>query len=113
MNICCQGLDYDDTRITDAKLDEIILKIDKASLKFSDEEGVFQLLDDDSSVSVGAKKLEIKELKDKLSQKDKEIEDYNEMIQNLNDKIIAMEKMLLMDQKEQLYIQKLARESGF
>ena len=105
MNICCGEALDNNIDLQNTKYDEILITLDKTTIKFFEDEGVFKVYDtDDERGALGKKKQEIEDLKLKLELKDKEIEDYEIRIEDLDKKIKNMEKILLMDEKEQQYI---------
>ena len=98
MNICCGGgMEKEDLKFEDFKV-----IVENGVLEFDNNEGVFKYKD--------AKK--IKETKKEKSKLKKEIEDledecqnYREKIKEMDGKIKNLEKILLMDMKENQYIQ--------
>ena len=114
MNICCsEGLDNVDLRKTGFKDDFIYLRLDKTILRFYENEGVFRVLDsDDVGGDLGNKKLELEELKKKIKKKDEEITFYELKLKDLDAKLANMEKVLLMDDKENQYIELLGENNA-
>ncbi len=111
MNICC-GEVLDNTDLKKCPFDNIILKLDKTTLKFLEKKGIFTVLDnDEENGDISNKKKEINDLQLKLETKEREIEDYQSKINDLDDKIENMKKILLMDEKEQQYINILGQEN--
>ena len=111
MNICC-GETLDGLDLRKKGFDTIDLKLDKTILQFYEKEGVFQVLDtDDKNGKIWEKKNELKELKIKLEKKNKEIDDYLIKINDLDKKIKNMEKIILMDEKENQYIEQLGQNN--
>ena len=114
MNICCsEGLDNVDLRKRGFKDDIIYLRLDKTILRFYEKEGVFRVLDsDDVGGDLGDKKLELEELKKKIKKKDEEITFYELKLKDLDAKLANMEKVLLMDDKENQYIELLGENNA-
>ena len=106
MNVCCGSNLGGKPDLTN---DEIFLNLEKTTLKFNEEKGVFTIFDiQDESSPLKKKKDEIRELKHQIKQKEKEIKDYKAKIEEINAKLENMDKILLMDEKEQQYIFYLA-----
>jgi len=104
MNICC-GDNIGHKDLPD-RYDDIFLTLTDATLKFYENEGVFHLYNSNHTGGVlNDKEILLEDLKIKLKQKNEEIEDYHNKINDLDDKIKKMEKILLIDEKEQKYIE--------
>ena len=107
MNICC-GETLDGIDLRENGFDKINLKLDKTLLQFYEKEGVFQVLDTEvENGKLWDKKNEIKELKLKIEKKNKEIDEYQIKLNDLDKKIKNMEKIILMDEKENQYIEQI------
>ena len=111
MNVCC-GENVD--RIVDLPLEDVPFNIDKTELKFLVGRGYYVVYDtNDENNPYGQKKKELNDIDLKMQEKNKEITDYKIKIEDLNNKIKYMEKILLMDEKEQQYIQHLGENNDF
>ena len=104
MNICC-GENIEHNKDLSDKYDPLYLTLSDTTLKFYEKEGLFHVYDSNESKEyINDKQQIIEDLKIKLEQKDEEIEDYKGKINDLDYKIKKMEKILLIDAKEQQYI---------
>ena len=112
MNICCsEGLDNVDLRRKGFD-EKIYLKLDKTILRFFEKDGVFRVLDsEDETGDLGNKKAELEGLKKKIKIKDDEISFYELKIKDIDKKLADLEKVLLMDDKEQQYIELLGENN--
>ena len=109
MNICCGDrlLPEDDYK----DYDDILLTLNKTTLKFNNEEGKFYVLDtDDDNTDLNVKKKVLDELKLKKEAKEREIQDYLIKIKDLDLKLEQMERLLIQDEKEQEYIEFIAKQ---
>ena len=110
MNICCGEALDNNIDLRKSGYDDIYLTLDNTTLKFFEKDGVFRVLDtDDETGDLGMKKKELEDLKLKIEIKNKEIEDYQIKLKDLDKKLANMEKVLLMDEKEQQYIDFLGK----
>ena len=104
MNICCGDNTGHNKDLTD-KYDPLYLTLSETTLKFDENDGLFHVYDSNESRGyINNKKQLIEDLKIQLESKDKEIEDYHIKINDLDYKIQQMEKILLIDEIEQQYI---------
>ena len=95
-------------------LEDTPLNMDKTELIFLINKGFYALYDiNDENNPYGHKKKEIDDLKSKINERNNEIIDYKKKIEDLNNKIKYMEKILLMDEKEQQYIKILGENNDF
>ena len=109
MNICCGDELTGDDDINE--YDDIYLKLNKTTLKFNNEEGIFYVLDtDDANTDLNDKKRLIDELRLKKENKEKEFQDYLIKMRDLDLKLEQMEKLLFQDEKEQEYINLIGRK---
>ena len=119
MNICCgentdehnlvKRGEIDKDEIKDYRIlydDNIYLYLEQTKLKFHEISGVFHV--DDIKPS-GSQKKEIDELKMKIEEKKAKIKLYSKKIRDLDLKLANLEKVLLMDDKEQQYIKLLGK----
>ena len=113
MNICSsEGLDNVDLRRKGYD-DKIYLKLDKTILRFFEKDGAFRVLDsEDETGELGSKKAEIEGLKNKIKIKDNEISFYELKLKDIDRKLADLEKVLLMDDKEQQYIELIGENNN-
>ena len=113
MNICCgEATDgknlvirrEEKGELIDYKInyeDKIYLTLEQKKLRFYENPGVFDL---DKIEPSGNQKKIYDELKSKIIEKEEKIDIYKKKIKDLDLKLANMEKVLLMDDKEQQYI---------
>ena len=104
MNICCEGelpyekLDYEDVKVN----------VEEGELEFDTKNGVFKYKDIKKEEQ---NKEEMNNLDKELEDKEKEKSDYLEKIKDLDLKIKNLEKILLMDMKENQYINIIGKKT--
>ena len=98
MNICCGGVLEPEKQ----EFEKIEVEVENGHLVFDNEKGVFTYK---NTQQIKEEKNEKENLKKELEELDKEKENYEEKIKELDLKIKNLEKILLMDMKENQYIQ--------
>ena len=88
------------------KFEKITFNLIETKFTFDEVKGVFKLED---TKKLNIKKKEIDEIEKKLKEKNEKMYEYNEKIKKLNLKLKNMEKVLLLDDKEQQYIHLLGK----
>ena len=101
MNVCCSGKTNEEFSFAKSPFDQIFLNLDKTQLKFV-KEGYFTAYDSENDKIKENK--DIIELEKQIDSKQQEILKYENKIHNIKRKLNNMEKILLIDQKEQQYI---------
>ena len=104
MNICCGGV----LEPEKPDFEEIIVEVDKGHLVFDNKKGVFKYKNTQQIIE---DKNEKENLKKELEELDKEKENYEEKIKELDLKIKNLEKILLIDMKENQYIQIIGQKT--
>ena len=89
------------------KIDDLLLNLDDSTLIFMANKGVWELYD--NNMRGGPKKKENDDLKLKLANKEREIEDFTLKISALDKKIANLEKVILQDDRERQYIRILGQ----
>ena len=97
MNICCGS----EMVYEPLKYEEVKVKVEEGILKFDTNKGAFKYMD---IKKINQNKEEMENLDKELEDKEKEKIDYLEKIKDLDLKIKNLEKILLMDMKENQYI---------
>ena len=105
MNICCKDV-YEEVDLRKEKYENIQFSIEDNTLKYFEDEGVFHVFDK-KDVEESEKK--IKELKAKIEVKEKRIGIYQDKIRKIDELLENMKKVLIMDEKEQQYIDILGK----
>ena len=109
MNVCCSSGRLNETfNFTESDFDEISLDFDKTRFRYI-KDGYFTIPDLFNEDNVKKNK-DIIELETKIDLKKDEIKEYEKKISNLQNKLKNMEKILLIDQKEQQYINELGKK---
>jgi len=90
------------------KIDDLLLNLDDSTLIFMANKGVWELYDT-NNMRGGPKKKENDDLKLKLANKEREIEDFTLKISALDKKIANLEKVILQDDRERQYIRILGQ----
>ena len=123
MNICCgENTDKHDLvnrkqkiKVKDKLIDYIIeydnkiyLTLEQTKLRFNEIPGVFHV---DDIIPSGSQIKNYDELKMKIEEKEDKIESYSKKIRDLDLKLANMEKVLLMDDKEQQFIHLLGQNN--
>ena len=87
----------------------IEVKLEEGTLKFDNGEGVYRY---ENTKKVNENKNETENLEQKLEQIEKQKEEYEMKINDLDLKIKNIEKILLMDIKENQYIQLIGKKTA-
>ena len=112
MNVCCGAAFDNNIDLTKREYDEVLLNIEKTTLKFNEPKGIFMISEIlDENHPLNKKKSEIEDLKSQIKKKKLEIKDYKSKIEELNEKLETMSKILLIDEKEQQYIHFLGQNN--
>ena len=104
MNICC-GNDTNDVSLID-NFDKTRFIISKAQFEF---DGNYKLINDEGDDILVSKKNQIDSLKKQIKIKDEKIDILKIKIRDLDEKLKDMYKVIIMDDKEQQYIDTLGK----
>ena len=111
MNVCCSSGRLNETfNFTESLFDKIFLDFDKTRFRYIEKDGYFTIPDLFNEDNIKKNK-DIIELETKIDLKKDEIKEYEKKISNLQNKLKNMEKILLIDQKEQQYINELGKNN--
>ena len=104
MNICgCGGLQKEELRFN-----EIGIKSEEGMLNFDNSKGVFVF---ENTKKINEKKKELEELEKQREKAEKEKRDFEKKIGILDQKLKDMEKILMIDMKENLYIKNIGEKT--
>ena len=104
MNICC-GSPLEKEKL---EFEKIEVKVESGIYEFDNEDGVFKYK---NAKKIKEDENEKEKLINELEQLDKEKENYEEKIKELDLKIKNIEKILLMDMKENQYIRIIGQKT--
>ena len=104
MNACCGN----EMLVESPIFNDIEFKLEEGSLIFDNEEGVFKYED---TKQKNAKKEEIENLGKKIKEIEKEKEEYQIKIKELDMKINNMKKLLSLDMRENEYIKVIGKKT--
>ena len=105
MNIC-GGSDKNDAPLDENFDEKILLLISQRQFEF---DGHYRLIKDEGDEELNSRKKEIEELKQKIQLKEDKIDNLKKKIKDLDLKLKNMYKVIIMDDKEQQFIDTLGK----